>query len=54
MVNTAVFVSSSDTAGISLVSVAAMVNVPEGVANHELRFERIGDHMLVYTLSKPE
>jgi len=33
---------------------AAMVNVPEGVANHELRFERIGDHMFVYTLSKPE
>lgn len=30
----------------------ARVKTPEGVQNHELRFERIDDHVLVYTLSK--
>jgi len=30
----------------------ARVKTPEGVQNHELRFERIEDHVLVYTLSK--
>jgi len=31
---------------------AARVNGPEGIEDHELQFERIGDHMLVYTLLK--
>jgi len=30
----------------------ARVNLPEGVENHELQFEKIEDHMLVYTLFK--
>ena len=33
---------------------AARVNLTEGVKYHELQFERIGDHMLVYTLSEQE
>ncbi|MEI7490105.1 MAG: 4'-phosphopantetheinyl transferase superfamily protein [Bacteroidota bacterium] len=31
---------------------AARVKFPEGAKDHELQFERIGDHMLVYTISK--
>ena len=31
---------------------AARVNISEGVEDHELQFEKIGDHMLVYTLLK--
>ena len=33
---------------------AARVNFSEGAKDHELQFERIGDHMLVYTISKQE
>ena len=31
---------------------AARVNIPEGVEDHELQFEKIEDHMIVFTLSK--
>ncbi|MCX6280956.1 MAG: 4'-phosphopantetheinyl transferase superfamily protein [Bacteroidetes bacterium] len=30
---------------------AARINLPEGAKDHELQFERVGDLMLVYTLS---
>lgn len=47
-----IYISAFDYFCNSEATFAARVNFPEGAKNHELRFERIGDHMLVYTLSK--
>lgn len=46
-----IYISPFDYFCSSQGTFAACVNTPEGVENHELQFERIGDHMLVYTLS---
>ncbi|MCX6283870.1 MAG: 4'-phosphopantetheinyl transferase superfamily protein [Bacteroidetes bacterium] len=47
-----IHISPFDYFCISQDTFAARVNFQEGAKDHELQFERIGDHMLVYTFSK--
>ncbi|MCX6287059.1 MAG: 4'-phosphopantetheinyl transferase superfamily protein [Bacteroidetes bacterium] len=49
-----IYIGAFDYFCNSQATFAARVRVPEGVGSHDLQFKRIGDHMLVYTLSKQE